>query len=121
MLDQRFVSGIGNIYASEILFASKINPFKKAKLLNKNECINIILKKIYTLTNGQIPIIGVGGISTGSECYEKIKSGASLTQLYTALIYSGPLLISQIKKELVDLNGFWIPITYRARLLLYSN
>ena len=43
LLDQRFVSGIGNIYASEILFESKINPFKKAKLLNKNECLNIIL------------------------------------------------------------------------------
>ena len=37
-----------SIYASEILFASKINPFKKAKRLNKNECLNIILnsKKI---------------------------------------------------------------------------
>ena len=48
LLDQRFVSGIGNIYASEILFACKINPFKKAKQLNKNECLNIILnsKKI---------------------------------------------------------------------------
>ena len=48
LLDQRFVSGIGNIYASEILFASKINPFKKAKRLSKNECLNIILnsKKI---------------------------------------------------------------------------
>jgi len=48
LLDQNFVSGIGNIYASEILFASKINPFKKAIILNKNECLNIILnsKKI---------------------------------------------------------------------------
>ena len=48
LLYQRFVSGIGNIYASEILFASKINPFKKAKRLNKNECLNIIFnsKKI---------------------------------------------------------------------------
>ena len=48
LIDQKFVSGIGNIYASEILFASKINPFKKAKILNKNECLNIILnsKKI---------------------------------------------------------------------------
>ena len=48
LLDQKFVSGIGNIYASEILFASKINPFKKAKRLSKNECLNIILnsKKI---------------------------------------------------------------------------
>ena len=51
LLDQKFVSGIGNIYASEILFASKINPVKKAKNLTKEECkkiilfTNIILKK----------------------------------------------------------------------------
>ncbi len=43
LLDQKFVSGIGNIYASEILFLSKINPFKKAKLLNKVECKKVIL------------------------------------------------------------------------------
>ena len=48
LLDQKFVSGVGNIYANEILFASKIYPFKKAKRLNKKECLNIILnsKKI---------------------------------------------------------------------------
>ncbi len=43
LLDQNFVSGIGNIYASEILFLSKINPFKKAKFLTKNECRKIIM------------------------------------------------------------------------------
>jgi len=43
LLDQKFVSGIGNIYASEILFLSKINPFKKAKLLSKKECQKIII------------------------------------------------------------------------------
>ena len=64
---------------------------------------NIVIKKMYGLTNGQIPIIGVGGISSGSDCYEKIKSGASLLQIYTALIYSGPNLIFKIKNELVDL------------------
>ena len=42
LLDQKFISGIGNIYASEILFFSKINPFKKVSLLNKKECKNII-------------------------------------------------------------------------------
>ncbi len=48
LLDQRFVSGIGNIYASEILFLSKIDPFKQAKLLTKIDCKKIILnsKKI---------------------------------------------------------------------------
>ncbi len=64
---------------------------------------NTILKKMYKLTNGQIPLIGVGGISNGYQCYEKIKCGASLVQLYTALIYSGPNLIDQIKSELIDL------------------
>ena len=48
LLDQKFVSGIGNIYACEILFLSKINPFKQVKLLSKKECKKIILnsKKI---------------------------------------------------------------------------
>ena len=48
LLDQKFVSGIGNIYASEILFLSKINPCKKASVLSKKECKKIILnsKKI---------------------------------------------------------------------------
>ena len=43
LIDQNFVSGIGNIYASEILYLSKINPMKKAKLLNKSELNKIIL------------------------------------------------------------------------------
>ena len=42
LLDQSFVSGIGNIYASEILFLSKINPNKKARFVNKIECKEII-------------------------------------------------------------------------------
>ncbi|MBD1148980.1 bifunctional DNA-formamidopyrimidine glycosylase/DNA-(apurinic or apyrimidinic site) lyase [Pelagibacterales bacterium SAG-MED30] len=43
LMDQRFVSGVGNIYASEILFLSKIKPNKKVKLLNKIEC-NLLIK-----------------------------------------------------------------------------
>ena len=42
LLDQNFVSGIGNIYANEILFYCKINPFKKAKKLNNKEIIKLI-------------------------------------------------------------------------------
>ena len=57
---------------------------------------------MYSLTNGQIPLIGVGGISNGIECYEKIKAGASLVQLYTSLVYQGPSLINKIKKELLN-------------------
>ena len=43
LLDQKFVSGIGNIYASEILFLSKINPSKKARFLKKKDCFKIII------------------------------------------------------------------------------
>ena len=57
---------------------------------------------MYNLTNGQIPLIGVGGICNGFDCYEKIKSGASLVQLYTSLIYKGPSLVEKIKKELLS-------------------
>ena len=69
----------------------------------------LVLKKMYSLTNGQISLIGVGGVSNGNECYEKIKAGASLVQIYTALVYSGPKIINNIIKELNGLiltDGF---------------
>ena len=58
---------------------------------------------MYSLTNGQIPLIGVGGITNGNECYEKIKAGACLVQLYTALVYQGPKVVSKIITELNSL------------------
>ncbi len=48
-------------------------------------------------------IIGVGGIFSAKDAYEKIKSGASLVQLITGMIFEGPQLIGQINKGLVDL------------------
>lgn len=63
----------------------------------------LMLKKMYSLTNGQVPLIGVGGVSNGLECYEKIKAGASLVQLYTALTYENPGIILKILAELVNL------------------
>ena len=59
LLDQKFVSGIGNIYASEILFLSKVNPFKKAKLLSKKECQKIIINSRKIL----LKAISMGGSS----------------------------------------------------------
>jgi len=51
LLDQNFVSGIGNIYASEILYLSKINPSTSAKYLKKNQCKNIVLNSRKILQN----------------------------------------------------------------------
>ena len=59
-----------------------------------------VLRDMYRLTKGTIPIIGVGGISTGQDAYEKIKAGASLVELYTAFSYAGPSIVPRIKKEL---------------------
>jgi len=50
-----------------------------------------------------IPIIGAGGISSGRDAYEKIRKGASLVQLYTALGYEGPGIVPRVKEELADL------------------
>ncbi|EDO35448.1 predicted protein [Nematostella vectensis] len=64
---------------------------------------------MYRLTEGKIPIIGVGGISSGQDAYDKIKAGASLVQLYTALAYQGPPVVRKIKRELAELlrkDGF---------------
>ena len=49
---------------------------------------------------GTIPIIGVGGIASGQDAYEKILAGASVVQLYSALVYHGPVLIKIIKEDL---------------------
>ncbi len=67
------------------------------------ETSNNLLKNFYILTNGKIPLIGVGGISNGKDAYERILNGASLIQLYTSLIYKGPSIVNKIKEELVYL------------------
>ena len=57
----------------------------------------------YRLTEGKVPIIGVGGIASGEDAYEKIKAGASAVEVYSALVYHGMGLVPKIKKELSEL------------------
>ena len=51
---------------------------------------------------GRIPLVGVGGIDSAEAAWAKIRAGASLVQLYTALVYKGPRLIEEIKQGLLD-------------------
>ena len=70
---------------------------------------NEVLKNFYKLTNGKIPLIGVGGISSADDVLEKIKCGASLVQIYSAFIYQGFGLVEKIKKDLnnkIERDGF---------------
>ncbi len=59
-----------------------------------------ILRRMYQATGGAKPIVGVGGISSAGEAYAKIRAGASLVQLYSALVYEGPGLVERIKRGL---------------------
>jgi len=61
---------------------------------------NTVLRKMYRATEGKVPLIGVGGVSSVADAYAKIKCGASLVQLYTALIYNGPTLIHEMMDHL---------------------
>jgi dihydroorotate dehydrogenase len=68
-----------------------------------------LLVEMYRLTEGRIPLVGVGGVASAADAYAKIRAGASLVQLYTALIFAGPALVHDIKRGLAELlrrDGF---------------
>jgi dihydroorotate dehydrogenase len=68
-----------------------------------------LLAEMFRLTSAKLPLIGVGGIASGADAYAKIRAGASLIQLYSALVYHGPPLVERIKQDLVALlarDGF---------------
>lgn len=60
-----------------------------------------ILKEFAAAANGRIDLIGVGGISSGKDAYMKIRAGAKAVQLYSALVYAGPGLVIDIRKDLL--------------------
>ena len=68
-----------------------------------------MISKIYKMTDGKVPIIGVGGIFTVDDAWEKIAAGASLIQLYTGLVFEGPgiarSIVSGLKKRVAS-EGF---------------
>ena len=68
-----------------------------------------LIRYVYGATGGTVPIIGVGGVDSADTAFAKIQAGASLVQLYTALVYHGPGLVASIKQGLVrllDTHGF---------------
>lgn len=63
---------------------------------------NYVISMIYRHTAGRMPIIGVGGVFTGHDAFEKIAAGASLVQAYTGFVYGGPSFPRQLNKGLVQ-------------------
>ena len=69
------------------------------------ECV----RTMYRLTRGAVPIVGVGGVGSGRDAYDKLRAGASLVQVYSMMVYEGPGLVSRVRKELADIlaeNGY---------------
>jgi len=59
-----------------------------------------VIRTLYALTQGKLPIIGSGGVFSADDAYAKIRAGASLVEVYTALIYQGPGLLRRLYKGL---------------------
>ena len=84
---------------SESRLTCELGGLSGKKLTSKsNEVIRFIHKK----SNGSFPIIGVGGVFSPRDVIEKMKSGASLVQVYTGFIYEGPNIVKKINKELIN-------------------
>lgn len=107
-IDGMIVSNTTNTRPESLLSRNKheVGGLSGAPIKNRStECI----RTMYRLTNGTIPIIGVGGVGSGRDAYDKIKAGASLIQVYSMMVYEGPGVISRIRKELADIlvdNGY---------------
>ena len=82
-----------------------INKLEKGGLSGKpvEKRSNELVKLFYKNLKKKIKIIGVGGVSSGKDAYEKIIRGASLVQLYTGMVYRGPDIANKISKELIEI------------------
>ncbi len=86
----------------------KLDDYKKNELGGlsgqplKDISTNLI-KKFYKETKGKIQIIGVGGVDSGHAAFEKISAGANAVQLYTGMVYKGPGIVKDMKKELISI------------------
>ena len=60
------------------------------------------LRVAYAASSGKLVLIGAGGVSSGAQAYAKIRAGASLVQLYSALVYKGPRLVDEVRRDLVS-------------------
>jgi dihydroorotate dehydrogenase len=68
-----------------------------------------VIATIYNMTEGSLPLIGVGGIFTAEDAWEMISAGASLLQIYTGLIYEGPSIARKINdglRRIISTEGF---------------
>jgi dihydroorotate dehydrogenase len=83
---------------AEVALAKEAGGLSGPPLFHRSTAM---LARIYLLTGGRIPLIGIGGIDSGAAAIAKIEAGAALLQLYTGLVYEGPGLPARIERNLV--------------------
>ena len=96
---------ISNTSESSRNYLKNIQKHQKGGLSGKPIEIksNILINKFYNLLNGNIKIVGVGGVDSGQAAYDKFLAGADFIQLYTGMVFKGPNIAGIIKKDLKDL------------------
>jgi len=96
---------IGNLNKDPDILRKYINQEGRGGLSGKVcwDLSNDLISKTYQAYGQKLVIVGVGGVFSAADAYEKIKRGASLVQLITGMIYEGPQLIGQINRGLVKL------------------
>jgi dihydroorotate dehydrogenase len=101
------VSGIEGLIVSNTTIARPVLKSRHAEeagglsgrpLLEPSTCV---LAQMHQRLNGAVTLVGVGGVASGADAYAKIRAGATLVQLYTALVFRGPGLVARIKRELL--------------------
>lgn len=76
---------------------AEIGGLSGAPLMDKS---TLVLSEFASVARGRIDLIGVGGIASGADAYAKIRAGAKAVQLYSALVFEGPGLVTAIKRDL---------------------
>jgi len=110
-IDGLILSNLTKRYDRTEVDQQEVSPITKGGLSGKPtfEASNELLKHLYKTVGDRFVLIGTGGIFTAEDAYKKIRSGATLVQLATGMIFQGPQAIGQINQGLVNLlhrDGF---------------
>jgi dihydroorotate dehydrogenase len=84
---------------AERALAAEAGGLSGRPLFNRS---TVMLARVFRLTQGRVPLIGIGGIESPNTAIAKIEAGATLLQLYTGLVYEGPGLLRRIKAAMVQ-------------------
>ena len=104
-VDAVIVAGVQALFKNSRKLSDSKHHHNTGMLAGKpiREMSTELIRRVHQYTMGELPIIASGGVFTGVDAFEKIASGASLIQLYSAIIFQGPNVVNRINKELASI------------------